>query len=765
MNKIFFRVVGCMFFLQLINYDIVTAQGLRNMEEFNGPYDSWANAKTRFGAKGNGKDDDTKAIQKAIDQLGENSATGGPAFSVLFLPAGTYCISATLVLRGKIGVTITGENPANTTIKWIGGDGGTMFWANGSAYYKISRFTWDANKRKGIEAIGIHWRNRWKDEKSQSYASLNIEISDNIFIGKCKYGISGGTNPEDGTNSNDSEIAIKRCVFQDCTEAGIFTTGYNALDYWIWDCKFYNCNIGINNKYGNFHAYRSYFKNSLQADVTNTNGYYKSVRNCFSEDSKGFAVDSGASTNPFKRIYQGNTVLRQRGIPIQYYHWGWLSFYDNIFSKNIDTSMHFFLKTGSPGMSINNNYPSREPVSFAGSGFLKQFNDQTAAKITSTSATFLQSQDKTPVNVKRNVLEIPRDADDKQVQQIINNAAKLKGTHVIIHFPAGKYKISKPVIIPAGTDMQLCGDGLLNASVIAAAPGFPVGNPMFKIMGPSSVTIRDLQMGDFASGKLNIDAVQFSNVDQPDSRAYVDQVYINANNAIRAEGLDYLYIEKDNSFFADNDFISGGPLVQKGKGTAGIFGYGGQFAGINLQDNAKAVYKDCWWEGNARVPLNLSGSGNLTIDGAMIAPVGADSNTTVSIKKFKGNISLLNMYLQGAVDVLPNNPDLKLLLMNIHFYFEMYPLKFLHKNASYKGLFSELSTQCFINGDLRCGQIVKLADGSNLASADGTFIPDMIADDRHTFPEKYEIKNTSASNILISRVSFGNVNNAIRFSR
>ena len=188
------------------------------------PFPAGANVKQRFAAKGNGKDDDTKAIQQAIDGLG-TAGTGANFYTVLYLPAGTYCISSTLLLRGKIGITITGENPANTSIKWIGPDGGSMFWANGSAFYKISRLTWNANNHKEIEAIGIHWRNKWNDGKSQSYASLNIEISDNIFTGNCKYGISGGTNPQDGTANNDSEIAIKRCLFQNCTGAGIATTG------------------------------------------------------------------------------------------------------------------------------------------------------------------------------------------------------------------------------------------------------------------------------------------------------------------------------------------------------------------------------------------------------------------------------------------------------------------------------------------------------------------------------------------------------------
>lgn len=114
----------------------------QSMEEFNGPFNSWANVKTRFGAKGNGIDDDTKALQRALDSLSNPGTTynlGGSGYFVIYLPAGTYCISSTLVLKGKIGVSIIGEDPARSVIKWTGGDRDTLLWTNASAYFKISR--------------------------------------------------------------------------------------------------------------------------------------------------------------------------------------------------------------------------------------------------------------------------------------------------------------------------------------------------------------------------------------------------------------------------------------------------------------------------------------------------------------------------------------------------------------------------------------------------------------------------------------------------
>ena len=64
-------------------------------DEFVGPFPSWTNVKTVYGAKGDGVTDDTAALQAALNNVGLNGHS-----SVLYLPAGTYKISSTLNLAG-----------------------------------------------------------------------------------------------------------------------------------------------------------------------------------------------------------------------------------------------------------------------------------------------------------------------------------------------------------------------------------------------------------------------------------------------------------------------------------------------------------------------------------------------------------------------------------------------------------------------------------------------------------------------------------------
>ncbi|HEV9037243.1 MAG TPA: glycosyl hydrolase family 28-related protein, partial [Puia sp.] len=469
MKRSFFTVL--FFALSLATF----AQG---RDEFNGPYNSWADVKKRFGAHGNGKDDDTKALQNALDGL-SNPVTGtnlgAGAYVVVYLPAGTYCISSTLQLKGKIGVTIIGEDPSRTIIKWIAKDSGTMLLCNGSAYFKIGRLTWDNGGVKGMEGIGVHWLTKWNNGTTRSFASLNIELSDMVFTPGFRYGIGGGTVPGPGTGANDSELAIRRCKFQNCTVSGVEILGFNAIDYWIWDCSFIGCNYGIHCTKGTYHAYRCYFSGSTFSDVHNDQGYYVSVRGCYSENSNAFSLDDGSSCNPFKRIFQDNVILKPKFLPVEFYHLGKITLMGNQFSTTVDTTFKISINTKSwcPGiyevLSLHNSYGYRSPIRIASNPQkLYSFGDTYNPVVRATAAAFLKTMDQTPARVSRKIFEVPAGADAAAIQSLIFQAAALKGQRPIIHFGVGTFYLDRPLLVPPGCDMQLTGDGLIYASVITA---------------------------------------------------------------------------------------------------------------------------------------------------------------------------------------------------------------------------------------------------------------------------------------------------------
>jgi len=736
----------------------------QSREEFNGPFRGWKDLKKDFGAKGNGKDDDTKAFQKALSGLscppvGYN--IGNEGYMVIYVPAGAYCISSTLLLRGKIGVSIIGEDPVNTIIRWTGPEKDTCLWANGSAYFKIARLTWDANGRKDMEGIGVHWKDRWADATSRSFASLNIEISDCIFKGG-KYGIFGGTyGGANGTGNNDSEITIRRCVFDHCTSSGVMIQGFNALDYWIWDCRFINCESGVWCAHGNFHVNRSYFTNSHCCDVRNDNGYYTSVRGCYSEGPRNLSLDDGISSNPFKRIFQDDILINPTGEAIDYFHTGKITLFGNQFMKSKDTfsysvKMVSWYANNFEVLSLHNKYEYQRPINILSSPQkIYSFGDQIQAVIRPSAAAFLAGMDKTPAKVRRPVLEVPAGADADAIQRILDQAFRMKGQRPVVHFVMGTYTIDKSLVISAGADMQIVGDGLLYATYIRRKEG---KYPYFRIDGPSFVTIRDLQLGSDGD-RPESDGIVFRNVDQQRAEAHLDQLYSQADTSLYLKNLDYLYVQKDNSFFSTGNYISGGPQVRKGKGTARLYCFGGQFAGLTVQQNASFMAKDCWWEGSERVPLNISGSGMITIDGAMLAPANADSTPTVKVGKFDGSVTLMNMYVQGGLTVQPDNPALKVLFWNIHVYHKMDALGFV-RNPTYKGAFAGFTAQCFDKSDA-CKVIIPIPDRFPNVGDVNAFFDSQTYQSREGRPLLTRQLPAGVSNIYISRVTLGKMKRGI----
>jgi hypothetical protein len=750
-----------------------TSTGQVSREEFVGPFNSWANIKTRFGAKGDGKTDDTKAFQQALDsltypanQFNTNAAT---RYCVIYIPKGVYRISKTLLMKRKQGVAFVGEDPSNTVIKWDGADNDTTFWSDCSGYMRLARLRWDANGHKGCIAIGLNWKTQYFDGPRPT--PLNIEITDMIFDGGWAKGIAGGTYNDGGVQANDSEVTIKRCQFNACTETGIFIKGYNALDYWIWNCDFKDCRIGVLNNFGNYHVYRSNFYNSARSDIVNLHGYYTSVRGCYSSNSLNFSLDTNGNCNPFKRIFQDN-VVHTRSYPIFNFNMGKITLLNNKFYKHQTAAKENFVVgyytfPNCYGkyrvLSVKNQYEGiKRPIDI-------QYNKDTAvyadsdvnevADIKSSKANSAENKWAFQPFVKRKIFDVPDRANSKQIQRIIDDAAKLKGSRPVIHFGMGAYTVDETLQVPANSDIQFVGDGLINVSVLWASIKTPNAS-VFKISGPSYVSFRDFHIATTPKfPKAN--GFEFVNIDQSGAEFHIDQIVSESEYSLYVDGLDNAYIEKDNCMYANGNIIIGGPKTNSGKGKSSVCAFGGQFAHLKLDNGASFTAKDCWWEGVYKknwLPIDLQdGRGNFTLDGAMIAPPDLDSTTTIRINNFKGRVTLMDLYMYGGIEINSQNKDLKAMVWNVQMNKKHEAFDWLNPNkfdpqCAFIGITSDCSKEKCVNYSFTSYDDMFL----NIEKDEQKkFINEMIGQNLRSMPVQFRNLEKGTTNVEISRVMTG----------
>jgi hypothetical protein len=327
-------------------------------DEFVGPFSSWKDVKAEYGAVGDGKADDTAAIQQAFDDL-RNHET-------LYFPAGTYKITDTLYLgrkyvgyysdpptnqqpvyfEGRVGIGIIGEDPMTTTIKWassrptgvfrwdgvngkfVNGLPVPMLDVEGVGHSKFSRITWDGAGPEGNADIGVFQHNG-----SGTYFATNMEHSDEVFR-DLAYGIVGGLQLHAHASAPQTaewpqgvaETTVIRTQFLRCSQAGAFMGAFNSVNWWFRECYFSGCKMGVATNTrtsasdpsglwapgelsgaGDFHVHNSLFRKSSYADLHHVSTSFFSFRGNTSVGSRQFFTGGIVTQNPL--MIHGNIIL------------------------------------------------------------------------------------------------------------------------------------------------------------------------------------------------------------------------------------------------------------------------------------------------------------------------------------------------------------------------------------------------------------------------------------------------------------------------
>lgn len=600
-------------------------------EEFVGPFPSWRNLRRDYGAIGDGKADDTAALQRALDDLTKHEKA-----CVLFIPRGTYRLTATVKTVRKehsdgMGIAVIGEDPATTVLRWDGPPDGTIFQWD-AWYSKISRLTLDGASRAGTALL-----------YGPAFSTYN-ETSDIIFR-DAKAGLVFGANETNGQAENE----VLRCQFIRCG-TGVQTVNWNSMDIWVWYSRFEECGRGVHNQMGNWHVWQCLFLRSHIADMSTQNLMAFSVVNNTSIGSRCFFDFSTGHTWGSPVSLTGNRVLDPTGDwAVLLDNAGPYLLVDNVF--RLSGATRGVRMTWADQTLVGNTYTRPDAVEERGR-FRRIGEKVVAAKAIPDAVEPLPA---TPPNRARRVFEVPAGSKSEAIQQAIDAAAKLPGQRPVVHLPMGNYTIEKTLVVPAGCDAQLVGDGAGETATRLNWAG-PEDGVVLRLQGPSRTTLRDFHI---QAGQSR--AIVIENTDQAGGRIFANELNANGpaeqphgrTTALRVNGLEQTNVLLRALQGSGNGGgwveVVGGPHAATARNQVSIFtGATSSAAGqYDVRNGGRLVVRAVYHEQStaALSGLNLTDSGTLSIDATRFSYATSATSPTIAATNFRGLFTLATCML------------------------------------------------------------------------------------------------------------------------
>jgi hypothetical protein len=272
-------------------------------------------------------------------------------------------------------------------------------------------------------------------------------------------------------------------------------------------------------------------------------------------------------------------------------------------------------------------------------------------------------------NLQRQVFEVGARADAREIQAVINAAARQNGTRPVVHIPYGTYSISETLIIPAG-DIQIAGDGY---GTILRWEGTGPG-PLVRLMGPSKVTLREIQF----DGVGKVDSIVVDDVDQPGSRVYMGQAELRSGKRTNlfVNRLDHTNVQLEDIGYAYSPDaasikVIGGPLSAGGRRTEGktdIFSgaSSGHRISYDVSEGARVLVRDLWYESGAGPGFaNIHGRAVFTIDGARVSSPVNGTLPAFNIMNLDGQAAILSTHFDDRIEISGNGGRASVLALGV----------------------------------------------------------------------------------------------------
>ncbi len=607
-------------------------------------------------AVGDGKTDDSAAIQAALDKS-----------KLVYLPPGTYLITNSLIIAGKVrhlGRMIIGHGNS-TVLIWGGAEGGNMIIDSGNARSTYMGFVLDGNNKA---ANGLAHTNAPGGFETQIIHKY-IHFKNLTDCGLYRKGAPA-----------TAEVIIENCVFENCGR-GIGRLWFNDYDYTIDGCEFIDCGIGIDCFHGNFYVRNSRFERSKIADIIATPEHSSSIRRCISIGSKQFVIfDSPISPLTIENCTiidwkdeKGAIVLKA------------MDKHPGINAAPFTMFDCYFKNSSGSGTIINVLEPGQQIFLSQNKidGDYKMVSGEKAdvwnvpeGKIKPvylpSGTKFLKDKVETPNKIFDVVKDFGAKADGKTddsdaIQKAIDAAAK-EGNGAIAYLPMGTYAVAK-IIVVTGKDYVFGGVRFLTKLFRLKGTGAN-SEPILEIKDPENITIEgmDIVRQNVPNSTENsIEILHTTSGNRPTKAIYNNIAVVGRgpkndmpkgmvfkNLGQKDEVLIKVFeghisvVDSADAKMLFNDSYYGSFLIEgKSKKRNGIIGVLTRLGAVvpyalYVKDNHSFIASDFYVEqvdngyffaGDERLP-----HGRITIQGPKLQPFESETAITVNIENYGGEI-------------------------------------------------------------------------------------------------------------------------------
>ncbi|KAI1322866.1 glycoside hydrolase family 55 protein [Xylariaceae sp. FL0255] len=462
-------------------YETIAHQGISAFNANPSSYVVYRNVKD-YGAKGDGKTDDTASIQAAIS-AGSRCAPGSCGSSsttnaVIYFPAGTYIISSSIIMYYATNLVGNPNNmpvlKATASLSGFGVIDGAQYQSGGVLpfggatnifWMQVKNFVIDLTAAPASASVtGIHW------PVSQATSLQNI-----VF----KMSENAGTQHQGVFIEQGSGGFMNDLVFY----GGLNGVVFGNQQYTVRNLTFYNCVTAIDQSWDWGWTYKSISVNNC------TVGLDMATRNADGSESVGSVTIFDSSFTDTKIAFN---ISRTTGtVPDA---GGSLSI-ENVAIKNVGTAIQYgptkeTLLAGTTGSTTiaswvtGHVYNPNGPTNVAGArtAFTRPASLLSGSKFYERSKPSYANLASTSFSsVRSGGAKGDGKTDDTTALQNVLNAAVKAGK--VVYFDAGTYKITKTLLIPAGSRIVgeaypvIMSSGSLWSNINTPKAVVQVGNP------------------------------------------------------------------------------------------------------------------------------------------------------------------------------------------------------------------------------------------------------------------------------------------------